>query len=456
MAHGERDPARRRSLADHPARFVVTAFVVAIAVGTGLLLLPFSSVSGRSTNPLTALFTATSAICVTGLSVVDTGTHWSGFGQAVLLVLVQLGGLGFMTMASLIAMLVSNRLGLRMTLAATTERRTLNLGDVRRVLAGVAVVTLVMETVVALVLMARFHASYDYGWLRAAWHGAFHSVMAFNNAGFALYPDSFNGFGTDMVVTGALMASIVVGGLGFPVLVDVFQRRRHRRPWRHYSLHTRLTLLATAGLLVAGFLIVVGFEWGNPQTLGAHGTLGKLWLGTFGSITPRTAGFHTITPGAMTDEGLLGTMALMFVGAGSAGTSGGIKVGTFALLALVVRAELRGDRDVDVLGRRIPGSVQRQAVTVVLLGLGLVAITTIVLVSVTGFPLRDSGFEAVSAFGTVGLSTGVTPTLPASGQFLLVFVMLVGRLGPVTLGTALVLRFRTARIRHPEEAPLIG
>lgn len=456
MAMGAAQRGRRRSLSNHPARFVAVAFVAAIGLGTVLLLLPFSTVPGRHTDPIAALFTSTSAICVTGLSVVDTGSHWSGFGQVVLVVLVQLGGLGFMTMASLIAMLVSNRLGLRMTLVATAERGTLNLGDVRRVLAGVAIVTLVMELVVAIMLAVRFQAGYGYGWLKAAWHGFFHSVMAFNNAGFSLYPDSFNAFDTDVIVTGALMASVIVGGLGFPVLVDLFQNRRYRKPWRHYSLHTRLTVSATVLMLVAGFFIVLGFEWGNPETLGEHSTLGKVWLSTFGSITPRTAGFNTITVGSMTDEGLLGTMGLMFVGAGSAGTSGGIKVGTFALLALVIKAELRGDRDVTTFGRRIPETVQRQAVTVALLGVAVVAITTIVLLSVTGFPLRDTAFEAVSAFGTVGLSTGVTPTLPGSGQLLLVVVMLIGRLGPLTLGTALVLRFRNARIRHPEEAPLIG
>lgn len=445
----------QRTLADHPARFVVAAFVAAIVAGTGLLLLPWSTVDGERTGVLTALFTATSAVCVTGLGTVDTGSHFSGFGQGVIVVLVQLGGLGFMTMASLIAMLVSNRLGLRMTLVATAERRTLNLGDVRRVLGGVAVVTLTMEVVVAAVLAGRFRWGHGYAWDDAAWHGLFHSVMAFNNAGFALYRDSFNGFATDGVVTGALMASIVVGGLGFPVLVDLFQRRG-RRLWRHLSLHSRLTLASTAILLAAGFLVVLGFEWGNPATLGAHGTGGKVWLSLFGSVTPRTAGFHTITPGAMTDEGLLGTMVLMFVGAGSAGTSGGIKVGTFALLALVVTAELRGDRDVVAFGRRIPEGVQRQAVTVVLLAVGVVAVTTVVLLSVTDFGLRDTGFEAVSAFGTAGLTTGVTPQLPGSGQLLLTVVMLIGRLGPVTLGTALVLRARTARFRHPEEAPLIG
>ncbi len=447
---------RARSLVDHPARFVVTAFVVAIAIGTALLLLPWSTADGRSTDPVTALFTSTSAVCVTGLTVVDTSGHWSGFGQGVILALIQLGGLGFMTLVSLVVLLASHRLGLRMTLATTTERRTLSLGDVRRVLGGVAVVTVAMELVVAVVLASRFEASYGYGWGTAAWHGIFHAVSAFNNAGFSLYGDSLERFATDAVVTAPMMAAIVVGGLGFPVLVDLFERRRSRHRWRHLSLHTRLTLSATALLLVAGFAVLVVFEWGNPETLGAEGTLDKLWLGLFSSVTPRTAGFNTVTTGAMTNEGLLATMALMFVGAGSAGTSGGIKVGTFALLGLVILAEIRGDADVVAFGRRISGSVQRQATTVALLSVAVVAAATTYLLWVSDFPLRDTAFEAVSAFGTVGLSTGITPGLPESGRLFLVAVMLIGRLGPVTLGAALVLRHRTSLVRHPEEAPIIG
>ena len=448
---------KRRSMLDHPARFVVLAFVVAIALGTVLLLLPWSTADGRDTDLLTALFTSTSAVCVTGLSMVDLSTQWSGFGQAVLLVLAQLGGLGFMTMASLIAMLVSHRLGLRMTLAATAERRTLNLGDVRRVLGGVVVITLVMEVGVALVLIGRFRFGHDYPWDDALWHGVFHSVSAFNNAGLSLYPNSLNAFADDWIIIGSIMVSVVVGGLGFPVLVDLFQRRHHRRRiWRHLTLHSRLTLTATAVLFLAGFVMITAFEWGNPATLGHRPNGEKLWMGTFGSVSARTAGFHTFSPGGMTDEGLLSTMTLMFIGAGSAGTSGGIKVATAAVLAMVVFAELRGDTEVEGFGRRIPAGVQRQAITVVLLAGAVLAVTTAVMLSVTQFPLRDAAFEAASAFGTTGLSTGLTPALPASGQLTLIVVMLIGRLGPVTLGTALVLRFRSARIRLPEEAPLIG
>lgn len=446
----------KRSLADHPARFVVAAFVVAIVAGTGLLLLPWSTAEGQDTDVVAALFTSTSAVCVTGLSVFDPGTHLTGFGQGVLLVLVQLGGLGFMTLASLIAMLVSRRLGLRLTLATRTERGSLRLGDVRRVLGGVAVVTVLMELAVALILTLRLRTEHGYAWDDAVWHGTFHAVMAFNNAGFSLYADSLNRFAFDPLVTVPIMAAIVIGGLGFPVLIDLFQHRRRRHRWRHLTLHSRLTLTATAALLVVGAAVILVFEWGNPATMGDQGTGEKLQLGLFGSVTPRTAGFHTFWPGDMTDEGLLGTMGLMFVGAGSAGTSGGIKVGTFALLGLVILAELRGERDVVAFGRRIPERVQRQALTVALLAVGVVAITTTVLLWVTAFPLRDAAFEAVSAFGTAGLTTGITPELPGSGRLTLVAVMLIGRLGPVTLGTALVLRLRTSRIRHPEEAPLIG
>ncbi len=433
---------------------MVVAFLAAIAVGTALLWLPWATADGEDTDFLTALFTSTSAVCVTGLGVVDLSTHWSGFGQVVLILLAQLGGLGFMTLASLIAMLVSHRLGLRMTLAATAERRTLALGDVRQVLRGVAIVTAIMESAVALVLIARFRFGHDYPWDDALWHGVFHSISAFNNAGLSLYPGSFNDFATDPVVTGALMVSVIIGGLGFPVLVDLSRRRK--RGWRHLTLHSRLTISASAALLVIGFLLITLFEWGNTDTLAGYGTFEKLWMGLFGSVSARTAGFHTMAPAGMTDEGLLTNMALMLIGAGSAGTSGGIKVGTFALLAMVVVAELRGNRDVVAFDRRIPETVQRQATTVALLAVAVVTITTVLLMWVTDLPLDKVAFESVSGFGTTGLSTGITPDLPASGRLLMMLVMLIGRLGPITLGTAMVLRFRSERIRHPEEAPLIG
>ncbi|MFZ4518246.1 MAG: TrkH family potassium uptake protein [Microthrixaceae bacterium] len=446
-------PSGRRRLIDHPARYVVLWFLLAITVGTVLLLLPVSTAPGRSTGVLTAAFTATSAVCVTGLAVVDTATHWSPFGQAMILLLVEFGGLGFMTIASLIVMIVSRRLGLRRQLATNAERGALSLGDVRSVLAGLAVVTAVVQIGVALWLAVRFHQVRDLGLGESLWQGVFHSVMAFNNAGFALYTDNLIGFNGDWLILVPIMTAIVIGGLGFPVIVDL---TRTRARWRGLTLHSKLTLTATAALLVVGFLVLTAFEWRNPGTLGPMPVGQKVLNGAFASVTPRTAGFNSIDVGAMEPESLLSTTALMFVGAGSAGTSGGIKVGTFAVLALVVWSEVRGNRDVTGFRRRIPGTTQRQAITVAALAMTLVLGAAAVMLISAKVPLGDAVFEAVSAFGTVGLSTGITPTLPGADQVILMVLMLVGRVGPITLGAALVLRDRPARFRFPEEGPLIG
>lgn len=444
---------RRRSLLDHPARYVVSGFVMVISVGTLLLLLPWSTAPGAPTSPLAAAFTATSAVTVTGLAVVDTGTHWSGFGQAVVVGLVQVGGLGFMTVSSLLVMLLSRRLGLRRQLVTNTERGVLSLGDTRHVLGGLALITLVVQLAVAAVLSLRFWTRYDMDADTAVWSGVFHSVCAFNNAGFSLYPDSLIGFSSDWMVLVPVMAAIIIGGLGFPVLVDL---RRVNGRWQHLTLHSKVTLAATGALLVGGFVVLSVLEWRNPATLGPMPLPDKVLNGTFASVTPRTAGFNSIDIASMQPESLLATTALMFVGAGSAGTSGGIKVSTFGILALVVWSQLRGDADVTGFRRRIPDDTQRQATTVVLLALGLVVVTTGVLLVSADTGIGDALFEAVSAFGTVGLSTGITPTLPAVDQLVLMALMLVGRVGPITLGAALVLRAQPSRFRLPEEGPLIG
>ena len=446
-------PTGRRSLLDHPARYVVSGFVTVISVGTVLLLLPFSSASGSTTSPIDAAFTATSAVCVTGLAVLDTGTHWTGFGQAVILGLIQVGGLGFMTIASLLVMLLSKRLGLRRQLVASTERGVLSLGDVRHVLSGLAVITLVVQLAVAVLLTLRFWWGHDVGIGRATWSGVFHSVSAFNNAGFSLYPDSLVGFSGDWMVLVPVAAAIVIGGLGFPVLVDL---RRVEGDWRSLTLHSKVTIAGSVALLVLGFLVLTVLEWGNPDTLGPMPVPQKLLDGGFSAVTPRTAGFNSIDVAEMRPESLLATIGLMFVGAGSAGTSGGIKVSTFAILALVIWSQLRGESDVTGFQRRIPDSTQRQAITVALLAVALVISGTGVMLVSADVPLGDALFESVSAFGTVGLSTGITPGLPAADKLTLMALMLVGRVGPITLGAALVLRSHRSRFRLPEEGPLIG
>ncbi len=446
-------PPGRRPALRHPAQVIVVAFGAAVVVGTALLMLPVSRSGPHAAPFLTALFTATSAVCVTGLATVDTPTYWSGFGQAVILLLIQVGGFGIMTLASLVGLLVSRRLGLRTRLTAAAETKSLGLGDVRSVLIGVATVSLLVESLTAVLLTARFLIGYDEAPGTAVYHGVFHAVSAFNNAGFALYSDSLTGFATDPWVCLPIAGAVIVGGLGFPVL---FELRRHLHRPRRWSLHTRLTVGTSAALLAAGMLLVTANEWNNPGTLGSFDTPGRLLAGFFQAVMPRTAGFNSVDYGQMHDATLLGTSVLMFIGGGSAGTAGGIKVTTFILLFFVIYAEVRGERDVTAGDRRIGARVQRQALTVALLAVGLVIGAMLLLLEITGLPTRDVLFEVVSAFGTVGLSTGITGGIPAAGQVVLVVLMFIGRLGPVTLVSALALRDRQRRYTLPEGRPLIG
>ena len=436
-----------------PSQVVVLGFASAIAVGTVLLLLPVSRTGEGGAPFMVALFTATSAVCVTGLVVVDTPSYWSGFGEVVILGLIQLGGLGIMTAASLLGLLVSRRMGLRTRLTAATETKSLAIGDVRAVLFGVLKVTLVFEAVVAVLLTLRFLVGYEQPLGRALYHGVFHAVSAFNNAGFALRTDSLMLYVTDPFVCLPIAVAVIAGGLGFPVLFEL--RRQLRRP-RDWSLHTKLTVTMTVVLLVGGSLFVTASEWTNPGTLGALDPSGRVLAGFFHGVMPRTAGFNSIDVSQMHDTTLLGTIVLMFIGGGSAGTAGGIKVTTFVVLFFVIYAEVRGEASVNAFDRRIGARVQRQALTVALLGVAAVLGSTLLIMSMTDLMLRDVLFEVTSAFATVGLSTGITADLPSAAHGLLALVMFVGRLGPVTFASALALRDRQRLYHLPEGRPIIG
>jgi trk system potassium uptake protein len=446
------DAARRRRLR-HPAQRVAAAFVVGILVGTVLLVLPASR-AGPEAAPLhVATFTATSAVCVTGLVVVDTATYWSTFGQVVILLLIQAGGLGFMVLASLLALAMSRKLGLRRRLLAQTEINLTQLGETRRVLLGVAAFSLAFEALAAAVLTGRLWLGYGEPPGRAAWLGVFHAVSAFNNAGFGLYSDNLVRFVDDGWVSLTVTLAVIAGGLGFPVLIELFRELASPRRW---SLHTKLTLTMTWVLLAVGTLAILALEWSNPATLGPLDLPGKLLAGFFQGANPRTAGFNSVDYAAMEETSWLVTDILMFIGAGSAGTSGGIRVTTFAVLALMVAAEARGLSSVNAFGRRIPQGAQRQALAGTLIGLGAVVLTTIFITAQSGFSLSRTLFEAFSAFGTVGLTTGITAQLPLEAQNLLILLMFLGRTGPITLATALALREREPRYRYPEERPIIG
>ncbi|MFP5254753.1 MAG: TrkH family potassium uptake protein [Acidimicrobiia bacterium] len=437
----------------HPAQYVVFGFATATLVGAGLLMLPMASHDDTSTSFVDAWFTATSAVCVTGLTVLDTGGHWTGFGQAVVLGLIQVGGLGIMTLTALIVVGLARRLGLRQRMIAAASTGSLQLGEVRSILRGVALVTVVVEATVAVLLTLRFWLAYDRSFGGALWDGVFHAVSAFNNAGFGLRSDNLISYQDDAVVLLLVAGAVILGGLGFPVWVQIARTPRRPHLW---DLHAKLTITATVGLIAAGWAALALSEWTNPATLGSMDTAGSLLNSFFASVTPRTAGFNAIDVASMREEGRVITEMLMFIGGGSGSTAGGIKVTTFAVLAFVIWSEVRGDPDVSLFNRRIPTQAQRQALTVALLAVVIAATSVLLLLRITTLPLDALLFETVSALGTVGLSVGITPLLPDPAKVVLVTLMLLGRVGPPTLFAALVSRESERLYRHPEERPIIG
>jgi trk system potassium uptake protein TrkH len=438
----------------YPSRIVPLAFLGAIILGTALMMLPAARAEPGHAPLVTALFTAASAVCVTGLSVVDTPSYWSPFGEVLLTVLSQIGGFGIMTLATLLSLLVSRRLGLRGRLLAQAESAGLTGGNIGGVLRRVALVMLVSETAISVVLALRFWLAYDYPPGRAIWEAVFHAVQAFNNAGFALYPDSLVRFVADPWICLPLTFGVLAGSIGFPVLFELAREWRKPDAW---STHTRLTVWGTALLSGVGFLTFLIFEWSNPGTLGPLGTPAKVLAAFTQDVMTRSGGFNTVDLSGMNSETTVVTTGLMFIGGGSASTAGGIKITTFLLLAYVIWAELRGEPDVVIHRRRIAEGAQRQAITVALMGVALVATGTLMLDALTENVAFDNAlFEVTSAFATVGLSKGVTADLPASGQLLLVILMYVGRVGTITVGTAIALNTRRRHYRYPEERPLVG
>ncbi|SEE73207.1 TrkH family potassium uptake protein [Ruania alba] len=452
---GVRRILRAIPVPQHPAKVLALGFAVAIAVGTFLLTLPIAVADPAAGTPTweQALFTATSAVCVTGLIVVDTPVYWSGFGEAVIAVLIQIGGLGIMTAATVLAILMARRLGLRSRLVASASVRAVGIGDVRTVVLGVVRMSLGIEAVVAVILTTRFWVSYEMDGASAVWKGVFTAVSAFNNAGFALDSDSLMGFATDPWVLVPVALAVILGGLGFPVLFEL--RRQFRLP-EQWSMHTKLVITGTVALLLLGTVTLTALEWNNPGTLGEYGVGEKLLLGFFSAVMTRTAGFNAIDTGAMHTQALFTQDMLMFIGGGPAGTAGGVKVTTFLVLFFIIVTELRGETAVNIFGRRLSRAVHREAITVALLAVAVVVLGTWILLIATSFTLDQVLFEVVSAFGTVGLSTGITADLPTGGHLLLVGIMFVGRLGPITVGSALALRTRTLMFELPKERPIVG
>ncbi|MFD1573514.1 TrkH family potassium uptake protein [Agromyces cerinus subsp. nitratus] len=444
---------RLREFRLHPAQVVVVGFAVAVLVGTFLLMLPISKAGPGGAGFIEAVFTATSAVCVTGLTVVDTLVYWTPFGQVVIMLLIQLGGLGIMIFASLIGLVLARKLSVRSRLNTMAEAKAVGLDDVRGLVRGIVLISLTIEAGTFVLLFLRFVFGYGYDVGQAAWYGAFHAVSAFNNAGFALYSDNLMGFVSDPWICLPIAAAIILGGLGFPVIMQL--RKEFTKPL-HWSMNTKLVLWGSAVLLVAGTVYITVIEWNNPATLGALDPAARVLTGFFHSVQTRTAGFNALDIGAMRDETWLGMDVLMLIGGGPAGTAGGIKVTTFAVLYFIMLTELRGEGAVNIFGKRLSRAVHRQAITVVLLAVAAVMAATVALMLISGEDLDRMLFEAISAFGTVGLSTGVTPGLPDPAKLVLVLLMFIGRLGPLTLGSAIALRERPLLYEYPKERPAIG
>ncbi len=436
-------------------RLIASGFLILISIGTALLMLPLSRSGPGHADLVTALFTSTSAACVVGLSVVDTGTYWSGFGQAVLLLLMQFGGLGIMAGASLIGIAVSRRLGLRTRVMAAAETRTVDLADVRRVVIGVTSLSLSIELVVAVLLTARFSLGYDLSFGTALWNGVFHAVSSFNNAGFSLFAGNLTDFVGDPWVCLPIDVAVILGGLGFPVLFEIFRDRKRRRA-RGFSPNARITLAMTAGLLTVGTVAILLTERANPLTLGPL-DLGTRVLASFTqSVMPRTAGFNSLDYGVMTGMTIAITIALMFIGGSSASTAGGIKVGTAAVAASAVWAQLRGDEDAVLAHRTMPRDLVRQAFTLITLFSLTLFVGIIVLLSLSDLNTENATFSATSAITTTGLATVNIGLLPDPALLVLTALMFIGRLGPVSLGASLALRETHRRFRYPEGRPNVG
>ncbi|HJB09732.1 MAG TPA: TrkH family potassium uptake protein [Candidatus Brachybacterium merdavium] len=435
-----------------PARLALLVFTALIAIVTALLSLPVAASGGTPTSFVDALFTAVSAICVTGLVTVDTAVHWSPFGLTVIMLAMKVGGLGVLTVASLLSLSVMRRMGLAQRLVTAEETRTERLSEVGGVLRTIVITSTAFEAA-TFVALVPYMVITDHGLGRSLFLGLFYAISAFNNAGFVPEAVGVEQYLGDPFFSIPIALAVLVGSLGFPVILVV--ARRWRSP-RHWSMHAKLTLVTTAALLVCAWIGYLLIEWSNPATLGGQGVGGKVLAAGFTAVMPRSGGFATLDVGQMSGEALLLTDLLMFIGGGSGSTSGGIKVTTFALLMLSIWAEIRGNPDVEVFGRRIPHETIRQAIGVVVMSAAVVIVATFLLLNLTSFTLDQVLFETLSAFGTVGLSTGITGALPSEAKYVIVACMYVGRLGPMTLGAALALRSRNRLVRLPHERPIVG
>ena len=449
-ARGKEPNSSPRTVRVPPPALLALLYSALILVGAGVLALPISA-TGAPLDFSEALFTATSAVTVTGLIVVDTATALTGFGQATVAVLIQLGGLGLMTFAVFVLSSLGLPIGLSQQAYLQEDLGQTSIGGLLQLVVVILRVVGIAVGVGAVALAFAFVP--DHGWAQGLWHALFHSISAFNNAGFSTFSDSLIGYATDPLVNVVVPLQFIVGGLGFAVLSDVFRLRS----WRRFSLHTKLMLVGTAALIAFGVATICALEWNNPGTLGAYEDAGdKLVVGWFQGVTPRTAGFNSFDTAAMTDASTFLTIVLMVIGGGSTSTAGGIKVTTFIVMLFAIGAFFRRQTDLHAFGARIElDSILKVLALATMSMMLIVAAFFVLLATQIGIEFRDLLFETASAFGTVGLSHGATGALDDFGRLVICFMMFVGRVGPLTLGFFLATQVRP-RVRYPASPIYLG
>lgn len=415
-------------LQTNPALLLASSFAVMIGIGTALLSLPVATTAGKI-KLLDALFTATSATCVTGLIVQDTGTFFTSFGQGVILALMQFGGLGIMTLSTSLALIIGKRLSIRERLFMQSVLEETDYQEFARIVRSIFRMTFFVEAIGALILTTRWYFEFkDFG--KAFYYGVFHSVSAFCNAGFALFSNSFESYRADPVINLTITSLVITGGLGFAVIYGLYSLRKMEKP-RHMNLHLRMTLTVTAMLLVGGMVFIFLTEYSGALLDRPFGE--KLWISWFQSVTLRTAGFHSINLASFSSATIFLCMVLMFIGACPGSTGGGIKTTTIGVLYSTVRSMILGRENVEGFGRSIPWDIVRKSISITFVGAGVVTIGVVALSLIEPFSLKEILFEVTSASGTVGLSLGATSKLNVPGKVIITLLMYMGRIGPLTV-----------------------
>lgn len=449
---------KKRDIKKHkftPVQTLAIGFALLIFVGAILLTLPISSKSGKTTPFLTALFTSTSAVCVTGLVVVDTGTYWSYFGKLVIMILIETGGLGFMSFTTLVAFVFGKRITLRQRLVMQEALNSFSIQGLVKLVKYLLIGTFSIEAIGASLLAIKFIP--EYGIRKGIFFSIFHSVSAYCNAGFDLI-GNFNGlvpFQSNFVINFTIMALIILGGLGFIVQSEIYEYRNFKK----FSLHTKVVIFTTILLIIIGAILFFALESSNPDTMEPLSIGGKVLASFFASVTPRTAGFNTLDTTKMTIASKVITIILMFIGASPGSTGGGIKTTTAAALFMTVVSVIKGRQDTEILNKRLPKEIIYRALSVVAISLTVVVIDVIILsITEKGAQFIELLYETTSAFGTVGLSLNFTTRLSIVGKIIITLTMYIGRVGPMTIALALARKQRNSNssIKYPEDKILIG